>query len=219
MLPLKKYLLFGISSIVSLSAFSQTSGFKGDELYATVNSLRDFDFGFAYKRNLSGNWYLRFDVLNASFSNKTQENATIVVDPEGETIDVTKIKNANYGLGIGIERRTDFNTHIEFLYGLSLLGSYLDNMTEGSSPDHLSLTNISQTSWSYGAGLNVGVLIKLAQNLYVSGELLPKYMIIKENTTYLTQPSNTSRTQDSSGSSFNFDFKDIRLSLVYRFRR
>lgn len=219
MLPLKRHILFFISSVVSLSAFSQTSGFKGDELYATVNSLRDFDFGFAYKRNINNNWYLRFDVLNASFSNRTQENATVAVDPDGGTLDITKLKNANYGLGIGIEKRADFNTHIEFLYGVSLLGSYLNNITEGSSPDNNSLTNISHTNWSYGAGINLGVLIKVAQNLYVSGELLPKYMINKESTSYLAQPSNTSRTQKATESGFNFDFKDIRLSLVYRFRR
>ena len=161
---------------------------------------------------------MRFDVLNASSSNKKLEN-TSYIDDEGELIDLTHQKNSNYGLGIGIEKRNEFNAHVEFLYGLSLIGRRTHQGTEGINADNETLSHIKQNAWSYGLGLNLGVLIKVANNLYVAGELMPQYLINKDKLEYYSDLSADTRVQKSSGNSFNFDLKDIRLSLVYRFRR
>ena len=203
------------------SVFSQErkNSYKGDELYATVNSIKDFDFGFAYKMGLTNNWYLRLDLLNASFNNKTLKNHA-VAGVTNDLVDITEQKNANYGAGIGIERRSEFNTHIEFLYGLSFVGKHNNQSTKGISADTTAFTTeILQEGWSYGGGINLGVIVKVAKNLHVAGELFPQYLFTKESTEYISQPSNTARKQTSNGSGLDFDLKNIRLSLVYRFRR
>lgn len=215
---LKKRLLYALLLLTSSPLLAQEASFKGDELYATVNSLKDFDFGFAYKRGLSNSWYLRFDVLNAAFSNKKLENISMT-NLDGELLNVSQQRSSNYDLGIGIERRKEYNSRMEFLYGLSLLGGRLHQSTEASTPDDKVLTNIVQSSLSYGAGVNLGVLVKVADNLLVAGELLPKYLIHKDKTEYKASAALSDQIQKTSGSSFNFSLADIRLSLVYRFRR
>lgn len=199
-------------------AFSQQTTFKGDELYATVNSLKDFDFGFAYKLGLNNDYYLRFDVLNAAFSNKKMEN-TSTTDPSGNLLSVNRQRDSNYDLGIGIEKRSEYNSRLEFLYGLSLLGGSLRQTTEATSPDDKVLTDIQFKSFSYGVGINAGALLKVADNLFVAGELLPQYRIFKQKTVYTTSAAISNQVQKISGSEFNFSLADIRLSLVYRFRR
>ena len=220
-IALKKRILLSLILLnIFNSGFAQErkNSFKGDELYATVNSLRDFDFGFAYKMGLTNNWYLRFDVLNASFNNKTTHNHSIV-GPDNILVDITEQKNANYGAGIGIEKRSEFNAHIEFLYGISFVGKYNEQNTKGISADTIMTTLVSQNGWSYGGGVNLGVITKVAKNLHVAGELFPQYLFTKEHVEYTSQPSNTTRKQTGSGSGLDFDLKNIRLSLVYRFRR
>lgn len=200
------------------NAFSQQTTFKGDELYATVNSLKDFDFGFAYKLGLKNDWYLRFDVLNVAFSNKKLEN-TSTTDPTGKLLNVTKQRNSKYDLGVGIEKRSEYNSRLEFLYGLSLLGGRSHESTEATTPDDKVLTNIKLNVLSYGVGFNAGALLKVADNLFVAGELLPKYLIFKEKTEYAASAAVSNQVQKISGSEFRFSLADIRLSLVYRFRR
>lgn len=197
---------------------AQISSYKGDEFYATVNSLRDFDFGLAYKLGLNNSYYLRFDVLNASFNNKKLENAT-VVDATGNLMDISNQKQSNYGLGFGIERRIEYNTNVELLYGFSLLGGYNYQGSEGLDTNNVVTTHVKHTIFNYGAGINLGVIIKVANNLYVAGELLPQYLISKEKSQYISEISKSSREQTSTSNGFNFGLKDIRLSLVYRFRR
>lgn len=216
---LKKQLLYTLLFLTSSPLLAQQASLKGDELYATVNSLKDFDFGFAYKLGLSNSWYLRFDVLNASFSNKKLENISMT-NPNGELLNVSRQRNSNYDLGIGIERRKEYNSRMEFLYGLSLLGGRTHQSTEASTSDSKVLTDIVQSSLSYGAGINLGVLVKVSDNLLVAGELLPKYLTHRDKTEYRASTIALSdQVQKSSGSSFNFSLADIRLSLVYRFRR
>ncbi len=215
---LKKLFLYLLLLPACCPLFAQQASFKGDELYATVNSLKDFDFGFAYKHGFNNDWYLRFDVLNASFSNKKLENISMT-DPNGELLNVNQQRNSNYDLGVGIERRKEYNSRMEFLYGLSLLGGRTHQSTEATTPDDKVLTNITQSSWSYGAGVNLGVLVKVADHLLVAGELLPKYLVNKDKTEYKASAALSSQVQKVSGSSFNFSLADIRLSLVYRFRR
>ena len=101
-IALKQRILLSLILInIFTAGFSQETrnSYKGDELYLTVNSLKDFDFGFAYKMGLTNNWYVRFDVLNASFNNKKLENHT-VAGITADLIDITEQKNANYGAGI-----------------------------------------------------------------------------------------------------------------------
>ena len=191
--------------------------FKGDELYATINSIKDFDFGFAYKKDLTSNWYLRLDLLNASFHNKTLENHAVAGLSNG-LLDITDQKNSNYGVSVGIEKRKEYNAHIEFLYGISLVGKHNNQRTKGISSDTVT-TQISQDAWSYGAGINLGVIIKVAKHLHIAGELFPQYLLTKEAVEYSSQPSYTARKQTSSGSGLDFDLKNIRISAVYRFRR
>lgn len=217
-IALKKRFLYLLLLAAHGPLFAQQTSFKGDELYATVNSLKDFDFGFAYKHGLNNDWYLRFDVLNASFSNKKLENISMA-NPDGELLSVNKQRSSNYDLGIGIERRREYNSRMEFLYGLSLLGGRMHQSTEATTPDDKVLTNIKLSNLSYGAGINLGVLVKVADNLLVAGELLPKYLIHKEKTEYVASNAISNQIQETSGSSFNFSLADIRLSLVYRFRR
>jgi len=215
---LKKLFLYAFLLPAWGNAFAQQTSFKGNELYATVNSLKDFDFGFTYKHGLNNDWYLRFDVLNASFSNKKLEN-TSMEGPDGKLLNVSEQRNSNYDLGIGIERRKEYNSRVEFLYGLSLLGGRMHQSTEANTPDDKVSTHITLSNWSYGAGLNAGVLIKVAENLFVAGELLPKYLIRKEKTEYVASNSISDQVQEITGSEFLFSLTDIRLSLVYRFRR
>ncbi len=187
-------------------------------MYATVNSLKDFDFGFAYKHGLSNDWYLRFDVLNASFSNNKMENST-VEDPSGQVLNATEQRNSNYDLGVGIERRKEYNSRMEFLYGLSLLGGRYHQSTKAVALDDEVLTDIRLSNWSYGAGINLGVLVKVADNLLVGGELLPKYLRKNSKTEYVASNGISDQVQEISGDTFTFSLSDIRLSLVYRFRR
>lgn len=217
-IPLKKLFLSLFLFPAWGVCLAQQTTFKGNELYATVNSLKDFDFSFAYKHGLNNDWYLRFDVLNASFSNKKLEN-TSMEGPGGKLLNVNKQRNADYGLGVGIERRNEFNSRMEFLYGLSLLGSRVHQSTEAVSADKKVVTDITLSSWSYGAGINLGVLVKVADNLLVAGELLPKYLIQKEKTEYVASAGLSEQVQKTSGSAFHFSLADVRLSLVYRFRR
>lgn len=218
---MKKRILLSLLLINVLNVtFAQQgrNSFKGDELYATINSIKDFDFGFAYKLGLTNNWYARLDVLNASFNNKTLENHTIAGTSLG-LLDISEQKTSNYGAGIGIERRSELNAHLEFLYGLSFVGKYNSQSTKGINADTVTTTLVSQNSWSYGGGINLGVLVKVAPNLLIAGELFPQYLFTKENIEYTSQPSNTTRKQTTNGSGLDFDLKNIRLSLVYRFRR
>ncbi|MCD8539394.1 MAG: hypothetical protein LRY55_06225 [Leadbetterella sp.] len=215
---MKKQLLSLLLLLASGPSFAQQTSFKGNELYATVNSLKDFDFGLAYKAGLTNDWYLRFDVLNASFTNKKLEN-TSTTDPNGDLLNLNRQRNSNYDLGVGIERRTEYNTRMEFLYGLSLLGGLNQQSTEATTPDGKMLTDITQSSWSYGAGINLGALVKIADNLLVAGELLPKYLVHRDKTEYMASAAVAPQVQKTSGSTFGFSLSDIRLSLVYRFRR
>lgn len=204
--------------LVCGKAFSQQTTFKGDELYATVNSLKDFDFGFAYKLGLKNDYYLRFDVLNASFSNKKMEN-TSTTDPSGNLLNVNRQRDSNYNLGLGIEKRSEYNSRLEFLYGLSLLAGSSNQSTQAASPDGKVLTDIQHKAFSYGLGINAGALVKVASNLFVAGELLPQYRIFSQKTIYDASTAVSNQVQKISGSEFNFSLADIRLSLVYRFHR
>ncbi len=215
---MKKLLLYSFLLLTGGASLAQQTSFKGNELYATVNSLKDFDFGFTYKHGLNNDWYLRFDLLNASFSHKKLENISME-DPNGKLLNVNEQRNSAYDLGVGIERRKEYNSRMEFLYGLSLIGGRTHQSTEATTPDNKVITDITLSSWSYGAGGNLGVLVKVADNLFVAGEFLPKYMIQKEKTEYVASNGLSNQLQETSGSGFQFSLTDIRLSLVYRFRR
>lgn len=215
---MKKLFLYSFLLLTGGVSFAQQTTFKGNELYATVNSLKDFDFGFTYKHGLTNDWYLRFDLLNASFSHKKLENISMEA-PNGKLLNVNEQRNSAYDLGVGIERRQEYNARMEFLYGVSLIGGRTHQSTEATTPDNKVITDITLSSWSYGAGVNLGVLVKVADNLFVAGELLPKYLIQKEKTEYVASNGLSNQVQETSGSGFQFSLTDIRLSLVYRFRR
>lgn len=102
---------------------------------------------------------------------------TSIEDPGGQLLNVNEQRDSNYDLGVGIERRKAYNSRMEFLYGLSLLGGRMHQSTEAITPDSKVLTDIRHNSWSYGAGVNLGVLVKVADHLLVAGEFLPKYLI------------------------------------------
>lgn len=125
--------------------------YKGDELYATINSLKDFDFGFAYKVGLNNNWFLRFDVINASFDSKDTESSLMVADEEVELTSISNQNSSNFDWGIGIEKRSDFNARLEFLYGVSALGGYNSQTVEGMDPhDETIVTQVKSKTWTYG---------------------------------------------------------------------
>lgn len=212
-----KKILLQLSLVLGfVPAMSQT--YQGDELYATVNSLRDLDFGFAYKYSIKEDLFLRLDLLNASFSTKKHENFNMV-SPSGNLLNVSEQKDSNYQLGIGIEKRKNFNRSVDFLYGVSLIGGRTGQITEALTANDKVHTNIKYGSWSYGGGIHLGVLVKLADQLLIGGEVLPKYLIAKEKQEYIASTSVSSQVQKTTTQSFGLSTNDVRLSLVYRLRR
>lgn len=213
---LKKLLLHFTLLFGFVPAMAQT--YQGDEIYATVNSLRDLDFGFAYKYSLKEDLFLRLDLLNASVSSKKHENYNMV-SPSGNLLNVTEQKDSNYQLGVGIEKRKPFNKTVSFLYGVSAIGGRTGQITEAITADDKVLTNIKYGSWSYGGGVHLGVLIKLADHFLVGGELLPKYLISQEKMEYIASSSISNQVQKTTTQSFGLSMNDVRLSLVYRLSR
>lgn len=213
---MKKILLHFTLLFSFVPAISQT--YQGDELYATVNSLRDLDFGFAYKYSMKEDVFLRLDLLSASFSNKKHENFNMV-SPSGTLLNVTEQKDSNYQLGIGIEKRKPFNSSVSFLYGISLIGGRSGQITEAFTANDKVLTNIKYGSWSYGGGANLGVLVKLADQFLLGGELLPKYLISQEKMEYIASAAISNQVQKTTTQSFGLSMHDVRLSLVYRLSR
>lgn len=215
---MKKILLLLLIVSYTYSSKAQSYGYKGDEIYTTINSLKDFDFGFAYKLGLSEKLYLRFDVINAKYSSSTSDN-TILNFEAGPSLDITKNKNKDFAVGIGIENRVDYNSRLEFLFGISALGGYKTQVAEYFDADLETTTLLNSKNTNYGAGLNLGVIMHLSNNFYLAGELLPKYLISNQKTQYLNFPGHSERDVTTKGQEFDFSLKDIRLSLVYRFRK
>ncbi|MFS0490185.1 hypothetical protein [Leadbetterella byssophila] len=204
--------------LCTLSAWAQNSTYRGDEFYATVQSLRDLDFGFAYKYGFNNSTYLRFDLLNASYSKRKLENFSMI-DPNGTLLNVSEQVQSNYDLGIGIEKRKDFNEHMQFLYGVSAIAGRSGQTTEAITADDKVLTEIINTTWRYGAGLNLGILVRIVENLHLGAELIPKYMISTEKTEYIASAVISNQVQKAKQQDFYLSMNDVRFSLVYRFKR
>lgn len=142
-----------------------------------------------------------------------------MIDPNGTLLNVSEQVQSNYDLGIGIEKRKDFNEHMQFLYGVSAIAGRSGQTTEAITADDKVLTEIINTTWRYGAGLNLGILVRIVENLHLGAELIPKYMISTEKTEYIASAVISNQVQKAKQQDFYLSMNDVRFSLVYRFKR
>lgn len=199
---------------LSQNIFGQDSASKCNEIYLIVSSFSNLNLGLQYKKQITNNLYFRLGVANVSINNY-KNPANTAVEYNNFIIDEPETKSGTYNLNIGIEKRINFNQKVSFFYGSSFIGGYNSYEFTGRERNTQKKIAVSEKIQSYGLGIHLGGIIKLAKSLYISAELTPTYSLGKR-TKKVYDSDNVFIDDKTPTKSFNLSTQQVAIAIMYR---